>query len=237
MKFFIRSKRELLELKEEGLQRTYTVLVIGINEGVFRLIRTQLDNSDLDFHIKKAGSVPAIQNTLSGGDIDVVLSNYRLDGTSVRKILKIIRDHQSRIPFIVVNGDLDKKEAVEIMWLGAKDCLSKSELIQLEPVIKREIKHLEKEKRLINEKNTVYHHLQERIKEQECLYKVSTIDQKDSSIKEMLFKVANTLPSGFQYPEITEVKVQYDGLDYKTDDYMETPWSISHKNDSLNMAH
>ena len=233
MKFFSKSKRELLELKEEGLQRTFTVLVIGINEGVFRLIRNQLDNSDLDFHIEEADSVPAIQSTLSGGDIDVVLSNYRLDGTSISEILKIVRNHHSRIPFIVVNGNLDKKEAVEIMRLGANDCLMKSELEQLAPVIEREISYLEKEKRLINEKNTVYHHLQERIKEQECLYKISTIDQKGLPIKEVLSRSMNILPSGFQYPEITEVKAQYDGLEYRTDDYKETPWSISYKNDSI----
>lgn len=65
--------------------------------------------------------------------------------------------------------------------------------------------------------------LQERSKELNCLYQIEEILHKeDLSLTFMFKEIANTLPSGFQFPLIAQSKIKYRNTEYKSDDYTET---------------
>lgn len=57
--------------------------------------------------------------------------------------------------------------------------------------------------------------LRERIKELDCLYRVSQVTAQPSlSLEEMLAETAEALPAGWQYPEITTARIVLDGTEH-----------------------
>ncbi len=65
--------------------------------------------------------------------------------------------------------------------------------------------------------------LQERSKELNCLYQVEEILHREELSLTIMFKeIANTLPSGFQFPQIAQSKIIYRNIEYKSIDYTET---------------
>lgn len=69
--------------------------------------------------------------------------------------------------------------------------------------------------------------LKERIKEQQCLYNISNLPEQAGTVEELLEKAVTYLPEGWQFPEITEAAITFDGNVYKTDNFRETGWKLS----------
>jgi len=77
-------------------------------------------------------------------------------------------------------------------------------------------------------KEDISFQLGERIKELNCLYSISSIIEIPGiSLDEMLQKIADVIPSGYEYPDSTCVQIMVDGKEYKTDNYRETKWKQS----------
>jgi len=75
--------------------------------------------------------------------------------------------------------------------------------------------------------------LQERIKEQRCLYNISSLPQKESTIEGLLQKAVNYLSKGLQYPDVTEAAITFGNEEYKTDGYRKTGWQMSAESDRI----
>lgn len=58
-------------------------------------------------------------------DIDVVLCDYRLDGTDGKTVFRRIREKHEELPVIIITGYNDLKTAVELMKMGAYDYVLK----------------------------------------------------------------------------------------------------------------
>ncbi|MBF0303948.1 MAG: PAS domain S-box protein, partial [Desulfamplus sp.] len=77
----------------------------------------------------------------------------------------------------------------------------------------------------ITETNRNQKLLNERIKEQRCLYDISGITESlESTIESQLQQVAERIQGGWQYPDITEVRIRYEEQDFSTSRFVETPW-------------
>jgi hypothetical protein len=76
-----------------------------------------------------------------------------------------------------------------------------------------------------NELKLKTHALSERIKELNCLYRISGIVN-DSALtfEETLQRTVNLVPSGWQYPEITCAKIQLDSHVVETANFQDTSW-------------
>ena len=67
--------------------------------------------------------------------------------------------------------------------------------------------------------------LQERIKELNCLYSVSElIGRTDISLPEILQGTAEIIPTGWQYPNITQARITWAGQKFETDGFRTTAW-------------
>ncbi len=70
--------------------------------------------------------------------------------------------------------------------------------------------------------------IRKRMKELQCLYTISSITQNlNSPIGEVIKEIADSIPSGMQYPEQAYVKIITYGNEYRTDNYSNTRWNIS----------
>ncbi|MFO7987604.1 MAG: diguanylate cyclase [Desulfatiglandaceae bacterium] len=71
--------------------------------------------------------------------------------------------------------------------------------------------------------------LQERVKEQECLYRIFEISQQDISLRAALQQMVQAIPPGWQYPEMTAARIEYEGQVFQTERFRETPWIMTQK--------
>jgi DNA repair protein RadC len=70
--------------------------------------------------------------------------------------------------------------------------------------------------------------LKERTKELRCLYDVTDITERSGiTLDELYQEVANLLPQGWQYPEITYARITIAGKEFKTKNFRETEWKQS----------
>ena len=68
--------------------------------------------------------------------------------------------------------------------------------------------------------------LSERVKEIGCLYSIIGLlgNKKYASNEEKIYDIIKLIPTGWQYPEDTCVQIIFEGEEYKTDNFKETPW-------------
>ncbi|SHJ28297.1 PAS domain S-box-containing protein [Tangfeifania diversioriginum] len=72
------------------------------------------------------------------------------------------------------------------------------------------------------------HDLGEREKELNCLYNLSLLVEKpDITAKELFQSLVELVPGSWQYPEITCARIIYNGKEFKTANFKETPWKQS----------
>ncbi len=84
------------------------------------------------------------------------------------------------------------------------------------------------QKKASAEKETLLHDLEERIKELNCLYSLSQLEDKPGiTVEEILHKIVSLIPPGWQYPDITCARVVYEDMSFSTKNFKETKWKQS----------
>jgi hypothetical protein len=69
--------------------------------------------------------------------------------------------------------------------------------------------------------------LGERVKELNCLIQISRLREKTAfSLDEVIQKTIELIPASMQYPDITAVRVAFDGYAYQTDNFRCTEWKL-----------
>ncbi|HKJ06971.1 MAG TPA: PAS domain S-box protein [Flavobacteriaceae bacterium] len=69
--------------------------------------------------------------------------------------------------------------------------------------------------------------LNERIKELKCLYNISSLIRNKETINELLQEAVNIIPEGWQHPEITSAKIQFENHEYISQNFKESKWRQS----------
>jgi len=74
----------------------------------------------------------------------------------------------------------------------------------------------------------VSNRLEERIKELNCLYDISSFrDATNFSLDEVLQAIVDFIPPAIQYPDITCARIIFDRYEFITKNYKETKWKLS----------
>ena len=98
--------------------------------------------------LKEAGFEPMSERVQTAEELtaawsrhgwDVVLSDYDMPQFCAPEALKIVRQKNAEIPFIVISGVYGEESAVRMMQAGASDYLVKTNLTRLVPAIEREM--------------------------------------------------------------------------------------------------
>lgn len=71
------------------------------------------------------------------------------------------------------------------------------------------------------------HDLDERIKELQCLYRVSEIIRTETTLDAIFLAAAEVLPSGWHYPQVTRARIIFDGQTYALQAFAPTRWKQS----------
>lgn len=75
------------------------------------------------------------------------------------------------------------------------------------------------------DKENLLHSLNERVKEQSCLYNIANLSNLSLGIDDLLKQATELIPPGWQYPDITTVAIRYGKKQYKTLGHKKTHWT------------
>ena len=113
------------------------------------LVEDSLDDADLvQLALRRGGYAPrlmrvdneiAFLDALARGGWEIVISDYCLPKFSGLAALKLMRERNIDLPFIIVSGTIGEEVAVEVMRCGASDYLMKGSLARLVPSVRREV--------------------------------------------------------------------------------------------------
>ncbi|MCP4639191.1 MAG: response regulator, partial [bacterium] len=168
------------------------------------------------------------------GSFDVVLSDLQLPGMHGLEFCKrVISDHPDQAT-VILTGSGSESMAVEALKAGVDDYIIKDpegNYFQMLPVVVLQVVRQRRERvarrRAEEERDQLVHSMGERIKELRCMYGVAESIQRRASLEEMFQDVAELIPTGWRYPEITRGKVVFDGKEYVSEPFDETEWRQS----------
>jgi len=199
------------------------ILLIESNIKYAEKIKHSVQDLCLEIDISHIQSLGRLRKELAEDKVGLIICNYSLSDFTWRDVFSISQEIYPEMPFLLVAGDIDEEEATDIMIEGVSDVVSKNNLRRLSPVIERELNNYHKRQ----EADKCRSNIEERVKEQACLYKVTSLNEKELTIGELLSKAVALIPEGFQYPNITEAEIIFDNKVYQTDHFKETDWMLS----------
>ena len=82
----------------------------------------------------------AMQAALARGAWDLVIADYSMPHFTGLAALKMLRDQELDLPFILVSGSVGEDVAVAAMKAGAQDYILKGNLARLAPAVERELR-------------------------------------------------------------------------------------------------
>jgi PAS domain S-box-containing protein len=196
--------RDTLEKKLRESEEKYRTLVENIND-VLLIVDTK-------------GMVTYISPVI------MRMSEYAVDEIVGRNFTEFI--HPDDIPALLesftsaLEGEL---EVAELRILG-KDGTARYVRTSSRPIEKDCIvvglssimTDITENKRLEQEKDAILKNLRERTKELGCLYSISKIvEKRDLALNAILKEVTKTIPEAWQYPDIAQARIVYDGREYR----------------------
>ena len=120
----------------------FTVLIIDDEENIRNGLATNFELED--YEVKTASNGKDGLDLVAKGDIDLVITDLRMDGISGEEVVKRVTTETPGIPVIVLTGHGSIDAAVDAMKSGAYDFLTKPlNLDQLNLIVKRALENRE----------------------------------------------------------------------------------------------
>lgn len=120
----------------------FTILIIDDEENIRNGLEANFQMED--YNVKSAKNGKEGLELLKKGDIDLVITDLRMDGISGEEVVRSVATNTPGIPVIVLTGHGSIDSAVQAMKLGAYDFLTKPlNLDQLNLIVKRALQNRE----------------------------------------------------------------------------------------------
>jgi PAS domain S-box-containing protein len=124
------------------IEKPLCVLLIEDVEDDAQLVLLELGRGGYQVEWARVDTPAAMSNALAGDkQWDVVISDFSLKGFTALDAIRLVRDRQLDVPFIIVSGTIDEDRAIEALRMGAGDFMSKSRLARLVPAVGRELQN------------------------------------------------------------------------------------------------
>lgn len=116
------------------------LLLIEDNEDDALLVVRNLRSGGLTVDYERVETAEAMSTALSARPPDIVISDNTMPAFDAASALRLLRDRQLDVPFIVVSGQIGEETAVALMRAGAHDFVLKDSLARLLPAVGRELR-------------------------------------------------------------------------------------------------
>ena len=119
------------------------VLVVEDSEDDTALLLRELKRGDYEVDYQRVDSPESMDAATASNDWDLVICDYSMPHFSGMDALRLQRSKDAEVPFIFLSGTIGEEAAVAALKEGAHDCLLKSDLKRLIPVVRRELRDAE----------------------------------------------------------------------------------------------
>lgn len=120
------------------------------------------------------------------------------------------------------------KEVAGVMeFFSAQAVEPDSEMLEIMAQIGTQLGRVIERKWAEEDQDKLLHSLRERVKELTCMYGVANLIDTSKTMKEVFEKIESHIILGWQFPEITRVRVNFEGETFVAPSFQETPWKIS----------
>jgi PAS domain S-box-containing protein len=135
------------EFEPTPAERSLLILLLEDSQLDAQLLRAQLDEEGLVFHLKHVACREDFMRELVRGAYDLILSDYNLPGFDGLSALHAARRLMPDTPFLFVSGSLGEERAIDLLKQGATDYVLKDRLERLVPSMRRALREVETELR------------------------------------------------------------------------------------------
>ncbi|MDP1570884.1 MAG: response regulator [Vicinamibacterales bacterium] len=132
------------------MQSAIQALFVEDSEDDCFLIARELTRAGLVLEWQRVETEPQFRDALARQTWDVVLSDHSMPHFSSLDALRIVREHEPGMPFVIVSGTIGEERAVAAMRAGASDYVLKGNLTRLPQVVVRELREAENRRRQWN---------------------------------------------------------------------------------------
>ncbi len=128
-----------LQQGKNNMIKTLRALIVDDSEDDTLLIARELRHSGYEVVFDRVDTPHGMKDALEHKQWDVILVDYKMPHFTGIEALKIAREKNPDIPFILVSGVIVEEMVVEAMRRGANDCIKKDNIERLTPTIAREL--------------------------------------------------------------------------------------------------
>ncbi len=121
------------------MEESLRVLIIEDSSDDAELVVLQLSRRGLKVQSERVDSPQALTAALARSSWDVIIADYNLPGFDGLAALRIVKQYDLDVPFVIVSGAIGDETAVQAMKAGAHDYVSKSNLTRLGAAVSREL--------------------------------------------------------------------------------------------------
>lgn len=132
------------------MTKSLRALIVDDSEDDSLLVARELRRSGYELTFQRVDTPEDMKNTLMKTAWDIIIVDYKMPHFTGIDALKIAREINPEIPFILVSGVIVEEMAVEAMRRGANDCIKKENIERLTPTVARELQaaHERKERKI-----------------------------------------------------------------------------------------
>jgi PAS domain S-box-containing protein len=116
------------------------VLIVEDSEDDAQLLLHELGKGDWKIVHDRVDTAAAMRAALETQAWDIVIADHSMPQFSGAAALKMLRERDIDVPFILVSGKVGEDTAVEAMKAGAHDYLFKGDIKRLVPAVQRELR-------------------------------------------------------------------------------------------------
>ncbi len=124
------------------MKKPLRVLAVEDSDDDAQLLRLELLRGGFEATLERVDSANGMTSALEK-PWDVVISDHTMPGFGSLDALRLLKEKQPDVPFIVVSGTIGEDAAVNAMRAGASDYVMKGRLARLIPSINRELREAE----------------------------------------------------------------------------------------------
>ncbi|MBI4301343.1 MAG: response regulator [Chloroflexi bacterium] len=119
------------------------LLMVEDSEEDSLLLLRALRKGGYDLVFERVETAAAMQEALNKQRWDIIISDYVMPQFSGLEALRLAKEREPDLPFILVSGQIGEEMAVDALRAGARDFVVKGNLSRLVPAIHRELQEAE----------------------------------------------------------------------------------------------
>ena len=128
-------------------------LVVDDSASNAELLAEELRRGGFEPSCERVSSRDALEAALARGSWDVILSDVAADSLEAFDALAILKERDLDVPFLIISETIGEETAIRAMKAGAQNCISRTSLARLCPILERELREaqLRRDRRLVQE--------------------------------------------------------------------------------------